>query len=44
MRALINVVASVVLCVGAVAVGHALAAKLNGGAAEIAQTEIEDEV
>jgi fluoride exporter len=44
MRALINVVASVVLCVGAVAVGHALAAKLNGGAPEIAQTEIEDEV
>jgi fluoride exporter len=44
MRALINVVASVVLCVGAVAVGHALAAKLNGGAAEIAQAEIEDEV
>ena len=41
-RALINVVASVVLCVGAVAVGHALAAKLNGGAAEIAQIEIEE--
>jgi fluoride exporter len=44
MRALINVVASVVLCVGAVAVGHVLAAKLNGGAAEIAQIEIEEEV
>lgn len=44
MRPLINVVASVVLCVGAVAVGHALAAKLNGGAAEIAQIEIEEEV
>jgi fluoride exporter len=43
MRALINVVASVVLCVGAVAIGHALAAKLNSGAAEIAQIEIEEE-
>lgn len=44
MHALINVVASVVSCVGAVAVGHALAAKLNGGTAEIAQIEIEEEV
>lgn len=43
-RALINVAASVVLCVGAVAIGHALAAKLNGGAAEIVQIEIEEEV
>jgi fluoride exporter len=43
-RALINVAASVVLCVGAVAIGHALAAKLNGGAAEIVQNEIEEEV
>jgi CrcB protein len=43
-RALINVAASVVLCVGAVANGHALAAKLNGGAAEIVQNEIEEEV
>jgi fluoride exporter len=43
-RALINVAASVVLCVGAVAIGHALAAKLNGGAAEIVQNDIEEEV
>jgi CrcB protein len=43
-RALINVAASVVLCVGAVAIGHALAAKLNGVAAEIVQNEIEEEV
>jgi CrcB protein len=43
-RALINVAASVVLCVGAVAIGHALAARLNGGAAEIVQNDIEEEV
>jgi fluoride exporter len=43
MRALINVVASVVLCVGAVAIGHALAVRLNAGTAEIAQIEIEEE-
>jgi CrcB protein len=43
-RALINVVASVVLCILAVAAGHALGAHLNGGAAEIAQVAIEEDV
>jgi CrcB protein len=36
IRATIDIVASVVLCVCAVAVGHALAAYLNGGATQIA--------
>ncbi len=43
LRAAVNVVASVVLCVGAVAIGHAIAAQLNGGAAQIAQISIEEE-
>ena len=43
MRAMLNVVLSVVLCVGAVAVGHMIAAHYNGGAREIAQIEIEEE-
>lgn len=43
VRAAINVVASVVLCVTAVAVGHMLAARLNGGAVQIAQIAIEEE-
>ena len=34
-RAAINVAASVVLCIAAVAAGHALGAHLNGGAREI---------
>jgi CrcB protein len=42
-RAAINVVASVLLCVLAVSAGHWLAAKLNGGAPQIAQTAIEEE-
>ena len=42
-RAAANVVLSVVLCVGAVGLGHALAAYLNGGAREIAQLAIEEE-
>jgi CrcB protein len=42
-RALINVIASVVLCVLAVAAGHALGGHLNGGAPEIAQIAIEEE-
>ena len=41
-RAAINVAVSLVLCVGAVALGHALAAHLNGGAAQIAQIEAEE--
>jgi CrcB protein len=42
-RAAINIVASVVLCVAAVAAGHLLAAHLNGGARQIAQMDIEEE-
>jgi CrcB protein len=42
-RASANIVLSVVLCVGAVAAGHRLAAWLNGGAREIVQTPIEEE-
>ena len=42
VRAGVNVLASVTLCVLAVAAGHALASHLNGGAARIAQTEAEE--
>jgi fluoride exporter len=42
-RALVNVVSSVVLCVLAVAAGHMIGARLNGGATQIAQTAIEEE-
>ena len=42
-RASANIFLSVTLCVAAVAVGHILAASLNGGAREIAQTAIEEE-
>src|SRR4051794_22035985 len=42
-RAAINVVASVVLCVVAVGVGHFLAAQLNDGATQIAQIAIEED-
>lgn len=43
IRATANVLLSVALCIGAVAVGHASAAYLNGGAREIAQITIEEE-
>lgn len=42
-RALGNVAISVVLCLAAVAIGHGLAARLNGHAKAIAQTTIEEE-
>lgn len=42
-RALVNVAASVVLCVAAVAIGHQVAALMNGGATEVAQLPIEEE-
>lgn len=42
-RAAANVVLSVVLCVVAVAAGHALASHLNGGAVAIAQVPIEED-
>ncbi|WP_428490841.1 fluoride efflux transporter CrcB [Rhodopila sp.] len=43
IRAGINVVASVVLCVAAVSVGHLAAARLNLGATQIAQMSIEED-
>jgi CrcB protein len=43
MRAGANIVASVVLCVTAVALGHFLAAQLNYHAAQVAQLPIEEE-
>ena len=43
VRAAINIGASVALCVASVALGHAIAAKLNGGAVQIAQIAIEEE-
>ncbi len=42
-RAACNVVASVILCVCAVAAGHLIAAHFNGGAPDIAQSAIEEE-
>ena len=42
-RAAVNIAASVTLCVLAVALGHAAAAQLNGGAREIAQLSIEED-
>jgi CrcB protein len=41
VRAAANVLISVVLCIAAVALGHAIAARLNGNATQIAQTDIE---
>ena len=43
LRAGVNVAASVLLCLLAVAAGHAAAARLNGGATQVAQVTIEDE-
>lgn len=42
-RALANVLLSVALCVCAVAIGHAIASRFNGGVFQIAQTAIEEE-
>ena len=42
-RAALNIGLSMVLCVGAVALGHVIAASLNGGATPIAQIAIEEE-
>ena len=42
VRAAINIVASVVLCVLAVALGHYLATRANGETHQVAQTEIEE--
>lgn len=43
VRACINVAASVVLCIGAVAVGHLIATRINGGVAQVAQAAIEEQ-
>ena len=42
-RAALNIVLSVALCIAAAAAGHVLAARLNGGATQIAQVAIEEE-
>lgn len=42
-RAFVNVVVSVLPCAGAVAVGHLMAAQLNGGATQIVQLSIEED-
>jgi CrcB protein len=43
VRAIVNIVASVVLCIVAVGVGHLVGAHFNGGAVQIAQIAIEEE-
>ena len=42
-RAGLNIVVSVALCLASVALGHTIAARLNGGAVQVAQTIVEDE-
>jgi CrcB protein len=42
-RAAVNIAASILLCLGAVALGHGMAAHLNGGARQIAQSAIEED-
>ena len=42
-RACLNVALSVTLCVVAVAIGHLWAAQVNGHAAQVAQTSLEEE-
>lgn len=43
MRATLNIVLAVGLCIGAVAVGHLIAAYLNDGVTQIVQLDIEEE-
>jgi fluoride exporter len=43
LRAAANIALSVVLCVAAVAIGHLLAAQINGHEAQVAQLPIEEE-
>ncbi len=43
LRAALNVIASVVLCLAAVGLGHFIAAYFNAGARQIAQISIEEE-
>lgn len=44
LRAVLNVVISVVLCILAATAGHLLAARLNSGAKAIAQVNVEEEI
>lgn len=41
-RALVNVALSVLLCLGSVALGHALASQLNAGAWQVAENQTEE--
>lgn len=43
VRAAVNVAASVLLCVGAVALGHLVGAHFNGEAVHIVQTAVEED-
>ncbi len=42
-RAMLNVAASVLLCLGAVAAGHVAASHLNGGAVQVTRNATEEE-
>ncbi len=42
-RAMVNIAASVLLCLGAVALGHLAASHLNGGAVQVTQNAAEEE-
>jgi CrcB protein len=42
LRAMANIVLSVVLCIGAVAIGHMIASHFNAHAKQVAQIEIEE--
>jgi CrcB protein len=42
-RALLNMAASVLLCLASVGAGHALAAHLNGGAQQVMQNPVKEE-
>ena len=42
-RAAVNAAGSVLLCLASVALGHMLAAELNGGAVQVAQSVVEKE-
>lgn len=42
-RALLNVALSVLLCLGAVALGHLAGATLNGWAVQVAQSQVEED-
>ncbi|MFY9288005.1 MAG: fluoride efflux transporter CrcB [Alphaproteobacteria bacterium] len=43
LRASMNIILSVALCIGAVALGHIIASQLNGGAVQIVQNEMEED-